>query len=172
MNHERKLGKVVVQHRKAYQRITGRRKYHSCLQNTPQLLCTNRNGWVTVPGHHAPWLGQWDKSLSCPVLPCPPHGSSGGPPGSAPEVNVKSSNKMELGKVGRLRDSMALAWDTARSEGAKAGAVDGSLLVTVCCSLGTAGPSTSVPPFSLLCGLGLTVCVLCSFPVLLSSFPG
>lgn len=79
---------------------------------------------------------------------------------------------MELGKVGRLTDSMAPAWDTARSEGAQAGAVDGSLLVTVRCSLGTAGPSTSVPRFSLLCGLGLVVCVLCSFPVLLSSFPG
>lgn len=78
MNHERKLGKVVVQHCKAYQRITGRRKYHSCVCKI-HLSCFSlirKAEWLspatTLPG--------WGSGTGpCPVLPCPPHGASGGP---------------------------------------------------------------------------------------------
>lgn len=73
-----------------------------------------------------------------------------GPP-VAPGICSRGEREQQqqdgAGKGGeRLTDGMAPAWDTARSEGAQAGAVGGRLLVTVCCSLGTAGPSTSIPP--------------------------
>lgn len=78
MNHERKLGKVVVKHCKAYQRITGRRKYHSCVCKI-HFSCFSlirMAEWLspatTLPG--------WGSGTGpCPVLPCPPHGASGGP---------------------------------------------------------------------------------------------
>lgn len=79
------------------------------------------------------------------ALPTPPHLTRWAlpwPPGSAAEANVNSSSKMELGKVGRLTGSIVLAWDTTRSAEDKAGTVYGSILVTACCPLGTADPST------------------------------
>lgn len=83
-----------------------------CPRNASQLLLTNTNGWMTVPSHPAPWLGQWDS----PCLPCPAHPMALlWSPASAAEANVSSSNKMEMRKVGRLTDSMVLAWDTTRS---------------------------------------------------------
>lgn len=57
---------------------------------------------------------------------------------------MNGSNKMELGKVGRLTGSMVLGRKTTRARG-KAGTISGSILVTASCPLGTTDPNTQVP---------------------------